>query len=171
MALAFTAKYPERVLSLALSEPAVIPSQMWIKKETTYWQRMKEVMKLPQAERMREFMWLELHDDVPMPSAPTGNPPAWMATRPAGVKALVEAFDRYDMPYDQLKKFSKPVYITVAGLSNPIEMRKAEALQQIFPDIQVEVYAERHHFDPPQRVEPECFARALHSLWKKAATL
>jgi pimeloyl-ACP methyl ester carboxylesterase len=167
-ALAYTGIYPERVQSLALSEPAVVPSQAWITREAAYWRQMEQVMKLPDTQMMREFMRLELRDGVPLPPPPAGDPPPWMAKRPAGIKALAEAFERYNLPLENLRDFRKPVYIAVAGLSNPVEMRKAEFLKEIFTDLQVEVYPERHHFDPPQRAEPKRFAQALRILWAKA---
>ena len=37
----------------------------------------------------------------------------------------------------------------------------------LFPDFALETYAERHHFDPPHRVEPEAVARALKQLWAR----
>jgi hypothetical protein len=48
------------VISLALSEPAVIPSQEWYKLESTYWQKMKWVMSLPDHQIMDEFFHLEM---------------------------------------------------------------------------------------------------------------
>ena len=98
VALAFTGAYPERVLSLALSEPAVIPSQAWYQQESAYWQQMDQVMSLPDKLLMQEFMRLELREGVPLPPPPVGDPPPWMAKRPAGLKALVGAFSAYDLP-------------------------------------------------------------------------
>jgi pimeloyl-ACP methyl ester carboxylesterase len=169
VALAFTGLYPERVLSLAISEPAVIPSQEWFTYESAYWKEMGRVMRLPDKALMYEFMRVELREGVPLPPPPAGDPPPWMAKRPAGLKALVGAFGSFDLPYGLLRAYTRPVYIAVAGLSTPVEMRKAEVLQGVFPDIQVEVYPERHHFDPPQRAEPDRFAKALTSLWEKAS--
>jgi pimeloyl-ACP methyl ester carboxylesterase len=171
VALAFTGIYPERVLSLALSEPAVIPSQEWYQQESAYWQQMTQVMSLPDNLLMQEFMRMELREGVPLPPPPpAGDPPPWMAKRPAGLKALSTAFSRFDLPYSRLRGYSKPVYLAVAALSTQVEMRKGEVLWGLFPDLQVEVYENRHHFDPPQRVEPERFAQALVALWKKAGS-
>jgi hypothetical protein len=30
------------------------------------------------------------------------------------------------------------------------------------------VFEERHHFDPPHRIEPERLARSLHTVWERA---
>jgi len=37
-----------------------------------------------------------------------------------------------------------------------------------FGDFTFEVFEERHHFDPPHRIEPERLARSLHTLWDRA---
>ncbi len=168
VALAFTGAYPERVMSLALSEPAVIPSQEWFRHEAEYWKQMTSLMSLPDQAFMDEFVRVELRPGVTPPPPPSGNPPPWMARRPAGIRTLIRGFAAYDLPYARLRAFTPPVYMAVAALSNPVEQRKAEVLQGLFPDIQVEVYANLHHFNPPQRAEPEHFARALTRLWEKA---
>jgi pimeloyl-ACP methyl ester carboxylesterase len=168
VALAFTAAYPEKLESLALSEPAVIPSQKWIHQEAGYWSEIERVMSLAPAEQMREFMRLNLRPGVQLPPPPPGEPPAWMARRPAGLRAMSRAFSAYDLDLERFRQFSKPVYLAIGSLSNPIEERKAETMSKLFPDFRSEVYAERHHFDPPQRAEPERFAQALQELWSRA---
>ena len=35
-------------------------------------------------------------------------------------------------------------------------------------DFTLEVVLERHHFDPPHRIEPARVAASLHSLWDRA---
>lgn len=35
----------------------------------------------------------------------------------------------------------------------------------LFPDFTLEVFADRHHFDPPHRAEPERLARSPLALW------
>ena len=44
----------------------------------------------------------------------------------------------------------------------------AERLAAIFPDFTLETFAERHHFDPPHRVEPERLADPLLALWRRS---
>ena len=46
--------------------------------------------------------------------------------------------------------------------------RMAERLAAMFPDFTVETFPERHHFDPPHRVEPERLASSLLGLWRRA---
>lgn len=168
VSLAFAAAYPDRVRSLALSEPAVIPSPEWLAQESEWWAQVQRAMLLPPEAQMREFVRVHLRPDVPPPAPPGGDPPPWMAKRPAGLKALVHAFSSAAIPLEQLGRFHHPAYVAVGRLSNAVEERKAQVLSGLFPDVQVEVYEGRHHFDPPQRAEPERFAAALLRLWARA---
>lgn len=125
-------------------------------------------MSLAPAEQMREFMRLNLRPGVQPPPPPPGEPPDWMVRRPAGIRAMSRAFSTYDLNLERFRQFSKPVYLAIGSLSNPIEERKAETLSKLFPDFRSEVYAGRHHFDPPQRAEPERFAQAISEVWSRA---
>jgi hypothetical protein len=40
----------------------------------------------------------------------------------------------------------------------------------VFPNFTLEVFEERHHFDPPHRAEPERLAASLRELWARAET-
>ena len=44
----------------------------------------------------------------------------------------------------------------------------ADRLATIFPDFTIETFPDRHHFDPPHRIEPEHIARSLLALWQRA---
>jgi pimeloyl-ACP methyl ester carboxylesterase len=169
VALAFAGTYPDRMDSLALSEPAVIPSQEWMHQEAGFFKELYHVVSLPPTEQMREFMRLELRPGVSLPSQPQGDPPPWMARRPAGLRTMARSFSSFDLPLERLHQFHKPVYLAVGALSNSIQERKAETLAKLFSDFRVEVYKNRHHFDPPQRAEPERFARALNDLWQNTS--
>ena len=167
VALAFVATYPERVKSLALCEPAVIPSVEWLQAEAETMRAFDRVMLLPPNEQMREFIGMHLRPGVPPSPPPPGEPPPWMAKRPAGLKAMVRAFSSAKITEDQFRRFHGPVYLAIGGLSNPIEERKGAVLAGLFTDLRVEIYEGRHHFDPPQRAEPERFAQALTGLWSR----
>ena len=63
------------------------------------------------------------------------------------------------------------MYFALGGRSNPDYYgRMAERAREIFSDFTLEVFTERHHFDPPHRIEPERTARALQAHWARAAT-
>jgi hypothetical protein len=44
----------------------------------------------------------------------------------------------------------------------------AVRLASVFSDFTLDVFADRHHFDPPHRVEPTRLAAALRDLWSRA---
>jgi pimeloyl-ACP methyl ester carboxylesterase len=171
VALAFTSIYPDRVKSLALIEPVVIPNQEWFVDEADYWQQLKHAMSLPALQRVQEFMRVELRQGVPLPVQDFDESQPWMASCAVCLKAMVDTFRDFNLPYDQLKDFPCPVYLAVTEMSNPVEVRKAALLKKLFPVSRVEFYPYRNHFDPPHRAEPEHFAWALISLWERAKSL
>jgi hypothetical protein len=92
-----------------------------------------------------------------------------MAKRAAGLRALIDAFDAGDLDLEALREFGQPVYFALGGRSNPdYYARMADRLAAIFPDFFVETFLDRHHFDPPHRIEPERVADSLLALWKRA---
>lgn len=44
----------------------------------------------------------------------------------------------------------------------------ARRLSRVFPDFRLEVFPDRHHFDPPHRIEPERVAGLLQEHWARA---
>ena len=168
VALAFTAAYPQRVRSLALVEPAVIPSPEWLAQETEFWDTIRRSAELPPEQQGTAFFRAQVQEDVVQPPPPAGDPPPWMAKRPAGIKGIVRAFTAAAVPMEQFRAYRGPVYLAVGGRSNPIEQRKGALMQDLFTDFQMEVYSDRHHFDPPHAGEPERFADALRQLWQRA---
>ncbi|MGH2581675.1 MAG: alpha/beta fold hydrolase [Anaerolineales bacterium] len=167
--LAFAAKYPERLRSLALIEPAWIGNEDWTAEDVADWAELDRVMALPAEERSRAFAHWQMRPGVEPPALPIppGPPPAWMAKRPAGLEAFARAFKSYHLDRATLNKFQKPVYYALGSLSRSFYERNASTLAGIFPDIRVEVYEGRSHFDPPHRAEPERFAWALDKLWAR----
>jgi hypothetical protein len=94
-----------------------------------------------------------------------------MAKRPDGLNALAKAFSRAKLDLRRLRAFQRPVLYLLGGLSNPDYFaRMADRLATVFPDFSIETYPDRHHFDPPHRVEPEQVATMLRGFWKRAET-
>jgi hypothetical protein len=92
-----------------------------------------------------------------------------MAKRPAGIRAIQGAFKRSDIDGEALRHFDRPVYFALGALSNPDQYGEiAKRLSGVFPDFELEVFDERHHFDPPHRIEPERLANSLKKLWDRA---
>jgi pimeloyl-ACP methyl ester carboxylesterase len=164
--LAFAARHPERLRSLALLEPAWAGNQGLDPAEEAVWAEFERVMTLPPEEMMPAFVRAQLAGGVEPPPPPPGPPPPWMAKRPAGLRAFIAAFMTGELDLDALRRFRRPVYFALGGLSNPdYYAKEAERLSDVFEDFTLEVFEERHHFDPPHRVEPERLAASLRALW------
>jgi pimeloyl-ACP methyl ester carboxylesterase len=168
-ALAFTAQYPDRLLSLALLEPAWAGNWDWSSAEQAVWREYERLEGLPPDKFMVGFIRLNIKPGLSPPPPPAGEPPAWMAKRPAGINAFMRTFETYDLDREGLRRFARPVYFALGGLSNPDQYCEInKRLSGVFPDYTLEVFDERHHFDPPHRIEPERLATSLRALWQRA---
>ncbi len=166
--LAFAAKYPERASSLALVEPPFIGREGRTPEETAFFAESEAALSLPPAERMGPFVSMVLGPGAAPPEPPPGPPPPWMMRLPIALAALDESLKTYDLDTESLRYFHKPAYFARGSLSNPVWKHIAERLGTILPNLEVEVYEERHHLDAPHAAEPERFARALRKLWARS---
>ncbi|MHA7289146.1 alpha/beta fold hydrolase [Arthrobacter sp. MDT3-24] len=168
-ALAFAAKHPGRLLSLALLEPAWAGNWDWSHAYTELRKKYEQLETLPPEQFMSAFMRLGVKPDVVLPPPPD-PPPPWMANRPAGIRAFLRTFKNYDLERARLAAFRQPVYFALGGLSNPHDYGDiASRLSRVFfPDFHLEVFPKRHHFDPPHRIEPERLAELLRRHWEQA---
>jgi hypothetical protein len=92
-----------------------------------------------------------------------------MAKRPAGICAILRAFKGGVIDREALRRFDRPVYFALGALSNPDQYGEiAKRLSGVFRDFELEVFEQRHHFDPPHRIEPERLAKSLKTLWRRA---
>jgi len=140
--------------------------------EAAVFDRLRAVAKLPKDQRMSAFIRGQLADGVEPPAQPSGPPPPWMSSRVAAIGAILAAFDSYQPDLDGLGRFEGPVYFALGGRSNPhLYPRIAARLARILPDFTLEVYEDRHHFDPPHRIEPARVATALRDLWRRAEAI
>lgn len=173
VSLAFAARHPEGLRSLALVEPAWDGNWGLSAAEQALWSRFEQLAAVEGAreDTMAEFMRMQLRPDVDLPPPPPGPEPPWMAKRPDGVRALIAAFRADDIDPERLRAFDRPVYFARGSLSNPDYWEPmAERLGRTFGDFTLEVYEGRHHLDPPHRAEPERLAAALRSHWARADT-
>jgi len=168
-ALAFAACHSERLASLALLEPAWAGRWDLSTAERALWHEYDRLEALPPDQFMRTFMRLNVKPGVELPPPPAGEPPPWMAKRPGGIRAFMNTFKTYELDRDALARFDRPVYFALGGLSNPDQFAAiATRLSHVFPDFKLEEFEERHHFDPPHRIEPERLADSLRALWRRA---
>jgi pimeloyl-ACP methyl ester carboxylesterase len=170
VALAFAAAHAEYLSSLALLEPAWAGN--WDDASPDHqalWPEYRRLAALAPEESMPAFVRIQLRRGVEPPAPPAGPPPPWMAQRPAGIRAIIDAFRTYDLDRDALRRFDHPVYFALGELSNPAQFREeAERLARVFDDYRLEVFPHRHHFDPPHRAEAPAVAASLRSLWRRA---
>jgi pimeloyl-ACP methyl ester carboxylesterase len=168
-ALATAARHPGRLLSLGLLEPAWAGDWEMGDAERALWRELEKLEGLPPDEYIHAFVRLELRPGVEPPAPAPGPPPPWMANRPAGIRAFIRAFKTSGLDRQSLSPFGRPVYYALGGLSHPdMYGALAERLSRVFDDFTLEVFEERHHFDPPHRIEPERLARSLRALWERA---
>lgn len=167
VAIVLAARHPARVRTLALMEPAWAGNEGMSAAEKTARERVAAALALEDPdEMMRGFTEAQLAPSVVPPARPPGPPPAWLAKRPAGVRAFVRAFEEGDLREADLRRFEGPVWFALGGRSNPDLYRQmAERLARAWPRMVIERFTERHHFDPPHRTEPTRVAAALERLW------
>ncbi|MDQ0029694.1 alpha/beta fold hydrolase [Arthrobacter bambusae] len=167
--LAFAAKHPGRLLSLALLEPAWAGRWDWSPAHAQVWKEYEALETLPPDQFMAAFMRLGVKPDVVLSPPPEGGPPPWMAKRPTGIRAFLQDFKTYDLERARLAAFDRPVFFVLGGLSNPDDYGEvAERLSTVFPDFRLEMIPDRHHFDPPHRTEPDRLAALLRDHWERA---
>jgi pimeloyl-ACP methyl ester carboxylesterase len=166
--MAFVARYPARVRTVALVEPGMIGHGAFAPADMVASHR--ERTALPPQEQMAAMTRSMLAPGVnPPPTlAPAEPPPPWMQQRLRIGPALVQALLDHDLDSDALHRFNGPVLIAVGSFSHPSLVALARLIAETFPNGQLAIYERRHHMDPVHQAEPEQFAVDLRALWKKA---
>jgi pimeloyl-ACP methyl ester carboxylesterase len=167
VALALIAQHPERVRSLAVFEPANVPGA-WDADERARWAEFRAALAGLGPERMlAEFMRLQVQPGAELP-VPREPPPPWMAGRPAGLTAMMRAFEADWTERDALRRCTMPVYLAYGLLTADFMVHRVQLLAGLLRDVWIEAYEGVHHFGPPQRTQPARYARALRHLWLRA---
>jgi len=172
VSLACAARSPDRVLSLGLLEPSWAGRWDWSPAHEQLWSTYDELARSSPEQFMPAFMRLQVRPGVELPPPPPGQPPPWMRQRPGGIRSILQAFQTYSLEPGHLTGFDRPDYFALGGLSNPDQFEEiAQRLGAVLPDFTLEVFAERHHFDPPHRTEPGRLAESLHRVWARGEQL
>jgi pimeloyl-ACP methyl ester carboxylesterase len=168
VSLAFAAQHPDRLRSLAMFEPANVPG-VWEPFERDEWTGFTAGMETMSPEEMLvSFTRRQLRPGAEPPSQPPGPPPDWMAKRPAGLRAMMRAFEADATDRDALRRCTFPVYLAYGLLTEEFMVRRVKLLAGLLPDVWIEAYPGIHHFGPPQRTQPAKYAAALRQLWARA---
>lgn len=164
-ALAFAAAHPERLLSLALDEPATDFSAE--DRADPYHDELAAAQSLPDPEALIAFLRLQVAAGVEPPPPPEEAPP-WMADRPAGIRAFTKAMAAKRVDPARYESFEAPVLYTHGSLSHPRWAAMRDRLARSFPDFGSELFDGLHHLRTSHQVAPERTAALLRALWARA---
>ena len=164
VALAFTAAHSGQVLSLTLDEPAFDFSEE-MRADLDEHRELQKLMVEDPAQAMPRFMRLELKPGVEFTPPTGGGPP--LPNRPAGIAALLRAFEQHTIDTDTLRRFERPVLYTRGSLSADRYQRSSQRLAQIFPNFREVVFDGLHHLNTSNPAEPARVAQLLLDLWNE----
>ena len=164
VSLAFAGAHPERLLSLALFEPASVPGDLTPEEAQLYSRLRAALAGLEGPEFMREFVRLQVRPGVEVPP-PAGPPPPWMSRRPAGLAALMAVFGEHRFDRAWLRQCRFPVFLAYGELTGEQEEVKAGVLARLLPDFHVRRFDGVHHFAPPEQIYTGDHVRSLRELW------
>jgi pimeloyl-ACP methyl ester carboxylesterase len=168
VALAYAAARPDRVLSLAVDEPA---SDFSDEDRAALREQLPEPLAdLPAPERMRAFVTSLLRPGVapPTPTAPPPGPET--AKRPQGLVAFEGALHEHELEASALNRFTGPVYFSYGALSSPRWEQMSARASSRWPTCRVERYEGLHHLNTSHQAEPGRVAAALRNLWDETAS-
>ena len=163
IALAFAAAHPDRLLSLALDEPAYdFTDDMQADMEV-----FEPFRSLPAPERLRAFMRLQVSPEVEL-TPPAGPLPPWMANRPAGIDAFLQALDQHPRLTEKYSAVRAPVLYTWGSLTHPRWYAMAKRLGTLFPDFTAVCFEGLHHLNTSHQAEPDRVVDLLETLWARS---
>ena len=165
--LAYAGTRPERLLSLAVFEPARIPGELSATERDFSRYLERELSGKQGGEFMSAFVQAQVKPGVRLQPPPPSVSPE-MRKRPAGIAAMIRAFDAYTFDRDLLRQCAFPVYYAYGDLSHEEQAQKAGILAQLFRDIHVQRFAGVHHFVPPEQIYVPAQVRSIQDLWRRA---
>jgi pimeloyl-ACP methyl ester carboxylesterase len=165
VALAFTAAYPQLVLSLTLDEPAFDFSDE-MRAELAEHRELERTLLEDAQQAMPRFMRLELRPGVEF-QPPAGVQP--LPNRPAGIAAFLRAFRDHRVDVDALRSYQDSVLYTRGSLSAERYERSSQRLSAIFPRFREIVFEGVHHLNTSHQAQPERVASLLRDLWAGTA--
>jgi pimeloyl-ACP methyl ester carboxylesterase len=116
IALAYVAAYPDKVVSLAVDEPATDFSDA--DRELLTAQGVNGLAEMPPEQRMHVYVRSLVRPVVEVGPSPAIPATPEMALRPAGLAAVSREVERYHVDEERLRAFDRPVYMSYGGLSS-----------------------------------------------------
>jgi len=168
ISLAYAGTRPDRVITLALFEPAQIPGSLTAE-EAAFFSALEAKLRGLQGDAfMRMFISEQVKPGAVLPPPPSGPPSPEMSKRPAGIAALIAAFGRYEFDRARLEAAPFPVFYGYGDMSHDEQGLKASILARLFADIRVRRFAGVHHFVPAEHIYTAEHAGTLLELWRRA---
>ncbi len=170
ISLAYAGTRPQRLISLAVFEPARIPGELTAEEREFFDGLARRLSGLQGPDFMSTFIHDQVKPGVEVPP-PSGPPSPEMRKRPAGIAAMLKAFDAYRFDRAALAACRFPVYYGYGDLSHEEQAMKASILARLFADIRVQRFTGVHHFVPPDRIYTPSHVASLFDLWRRAEEL
>lgn len=165
VALAYVAAHPDRVLSLALDEPA---TDFSAEDAAAIEEGLPgDLDALAPADRMALFARSLVRPEVDLgPPRPFDGPE--MGKRPRGLTAFRRALIDHGVDRRAVVAFGGPVYFSYGSMSNQRWEAMAERFSEDFARCTVQRFEGIHHLHTSHQAEPEVVAEALDRLWLEA---
>jgi len=167
ISLAYAGTRPQQVASLALFEPARIPGELTAEEHAAFAALEAKLRGLQGSEFMSAFVREQVKPGVQVPPPPAAVS-AEMQKRPAGIAALIRAFEAYRFDRARLIEASFPVFLAYGDQTHEIESIKAGVLAELFADFRLRRYSGIHHFVPSEMIYTAAHAQELLSHWRAA---
>jgi pimeloyl-ACP methyl ester carboxylesterase len=168
ISLPYAGTRPQRVISLALFEPARIPGPLSDAEQAFFAEIEGKLRGLEGDQFMTTFVREQIKPGAQLPPPPSGPPSPEMRKRPAGIAALIRAFEAHPFDRDRLRTAPFPIFYGYGDLSHPEQALKAGILAELVPDIHVRRFDGVHHFVPPEQIYTAAHAAELLELWQRS---
>jgi pimeloyl-ACP methyl ester carboxylesterase len=168
LSLAYAGTRPDRLQSLALFEPAMIPGHKSPEEQIATDSLKAQLEGLEGPGFMAAFVRAQLKPGVQSPPPPS-QPVPGMQKRPAGIAAMMRSFEAYSFDRETLRATEFPVYLGYGDLTHEKEAVQAAILGRLFGDIHIQRFAGVHHFVTPERIYTPAHARALEEIWARGS--
>ena len=170
LSLAYAGTRPDRLASLALFEPAMVPGKLTPKEELRSGEFERSLAGLEGAAFMSAFVRMSVKPGVELPPPPSSPSPG-MSKRPAGIAAMMRSFAEFDFDRERFRACAFPVYLGYGDETHEFETVKVEVLTLLFADIWVQRSTGVHHFVPPSQIYTPAHINSLREHWRRAEAL
>ncbi|HYL07950.1 MAG TPA: alpha/beta hydrolase [Candidatus Udaeobacter sp.] len=170
ISLAYGATRPQRLLSLGLFEPARIPGELTGEELAFYSGLEAKLRGLQGPEFMATFTREQVKPGAKLSPPPPSVSPE-MQKRPAGIAALLRAFDAFRLDRDLFRNCPFPVFYAYGDLSHEEQALKAAILSRLFADVHIRRMSGVHHFVPPEQIYTASHVESLRQLWARGESV